>query len=133
LSGLRFPRGNTISQSQADYYGRTATYSYDLGPNLFNPIFGTGGTPFTGTVGYFAPNGYGIFDMAGNVYGWCWDWYGASYAGGSDPHGPDSGSQRIIRGGAWNSFANVERCASRVTVDPTQAADGIGFRCVRGF
>ena len=134
LIGLRFPRGNTISQSQADYYGKTATYSYDLGPNSFNPTFGNGGTPFTGTVGYFAPNGYGLFDMAGNVYEWCWDWYGAPYAGGNDPRGPDSGTQRIIRGGAWNSLATVERCASRVVTDPaTGAADGIGFRCVRGF
>ncbi len=133
LSGQRFPWGNLISENQANYFGNTGGYSYDLGPNGFNINFTTGGTPFTSPVGYFAPNGYRLFDMAGNVFEWCWDWYAAPYAGGSDPRGPDTGTYRLLRGGTWNGFASSARCAYRVVNDPTGAFDGIGFRCVRGF
>src|SRR5208337_1325175 len=57
LSGQRFPWGNTIFESQANYYG--GGFSYDLGPNGYNPAFTNGGMPYTSPVGYFAPNGYG--------------------------------------------------------------------------
>jgi formylglycine-generating enzyme required for sulfatase activity len=129
LSGLRFPWGNTISESQANYDGQTA-FPYDLGPNGLNTNFDTGGPPFTSPVGSFAPNGYGLFDMAGNVDEWCWDWFGP-YAGGSDPHGPDSGGSRILRGGDWDSTANDACTASRSSIGPSGALSYWGFRCVR--
>ncbi len=133
LSGQRFPWGNTISESQANYNGDTS-YSYDLGPNGYNANFYTfPNYPYTSPVGYFAANGYGLYDMAGNVYEWCWDWYGTPYAGGSDPCGPASGSVRVLRGGVWINVARVARCANRGVNSPDSAGDNVGFRCVRGL
>jgi formylglycine-generating enzyme required for sulfatase activity len=132
LSGQRFPWGNTISESQANYYGNTAT-NYDLGPNGYNSIGIIGGYPYTSPVGSFAANGYGLYDMAGNVFEWCGDWYG-TYAGGSDPRGPASGSNRVLRGGSGASYAYYARCAYRVSSgDPSDAYGNVGFRCVRGL
>jgi formylglycine-generating enzyme required for sulfatase activity len=135
LSGLRFPWGNTISENQANYYGDTNDLGYDLGPNGYNSIGSIGGTsPATSPVGSFVANGYGLYDMAGNVAEWCGDWYDATpYAGGSDPRGPASGSNRVLRGGVWADVASDERCAYRNGGDPNFASYNYGFRCVRGL
>jgi formylglycine-generating enzyme len=131
LSGQRFPWGNTISESQANYSGATASYSYDLGPNGYNATFAAGGYPYTSPVGYFAANGYGLYDMAGNVWEWCWDWSGA-YSSGSqtDPRGPATGSDRVDRGGGWDYYAINCRAAYRDYLDPTIRGIIIGFRSV---
>ena len=133
LIGKRFPWGDTISRSQANYYGYTV-YSYDLGPNGSNPAYTGGGYPYTSPVGSYAPNGYGLYDMAGNVFQWCWDWHRTPYAGGSDPHGPVGPlSDRVLRGGSWNGLASHARCANRDSLSPVNADSYIGFRCVRGL
>ena len=134
LSRQRFPWGSTISENAANYYGATASFSYDLGPSGYNSSFTNGVIPYTSPAGYFAANGYGLCDMAGNAYAWCWDWYGTSYVGGNDPHGPATGTSRVLRGGSWNGDAYFLRCAYRDDDSPADASnDFIGLRCVRGL
>jgi formylglycine-generating enzyme required for sulfatase activity len=101
LTGKRFPWGDTISHSQANYSSRL-NYSYDVSPTQGrHPTYSVGSLINTSPVGSFAANGYGLKDMAGNVSQWCWDWYDFSgtYVGGSDPRGPSVGSGRVVRGG----------------------------------
>ena len=133
LIGQRFPWGNSITANLANYYG-DPTYSYDLGPGGYHAAFTNGVTPYTGPTGYFAANSYGLYDMAGNVHEWCWDWYGTPYAGGVAPRGPAGPlTFRVLRGGAWNYDASYARCAYRYYFAPSFALDSFGFRCVRGL
>ena len=134
-SAWNFPWGlNTITHTQANYYSRTS-YSYDTSPTRgYHPTYATGAFPYTSPAGAFAPNAYGLYDMTGNVFEWCWDRYSNNYtgAGANDPTGPSAGSNRVLRGGSWGSNANGARVSYRLGSFPADWYVISGFRLARG-
>jgi len=116
LEGMRYPWGNTLTHNDANYDG-------------------TGGTDiwtYSAPVGSFAPNGYGLYDVAGNVLEWCADWYDTDYYSISprnNPKGPGTGCLRVLRGGSWNFDPPHLRVAFRYNRSSSLAFSTIGFRC----
>ena len=125
LSGLKYPWGNGIDATNANY-------------NLH--------VNDTTVVGKYAANGYGLFDMSGNVWEWCLDEWNAGFYAVSPSQNPVSGANsiqwildnytgvntnRVLRGGAWDNSANVARVAIRGSGTPTATGNSLGFRCAR--
>jgi formylglycine-generating enzyme len=78
-------------------------------------------------------NGIGLNDMSGNVWEWCQDWYGAYSGTLTNPTGPETGTNRVIRGGSWYDAVKDIRSANRSNIAPAQKNDNIGFRAARSL
>ena len=119
LEGKLYPWGDVLSHEQANYLGAGGRDLWDL---------------TTSPVGSFPPNGYGIYDMAGNVIEWCLDWYEPTYYQYCPQENPVNLTQtryRTLRGGAWCFDDDGLRCGSRNLADALfRGGDREGFRCV---
>ncbi|MFD5651196.1 formylglycine-generating enzyme family protein [Streptomyces sp. NPDC127039] len=93
------------------------------------------GHPTTAPVKSYRPNGHGLWNTAGNVWEWCSDWFSPTYytdAPAADPHGPDAGTARVLRGGSYlchDSYCNRYRVAARSSNTPDSSSGNLGFRC----
>lgn len=111
VEGLLYPTGDDIEKTQANFFSSD-----------------------TIAVMSYAPNGFGLYDMPGNVYEWCHDWYGYNYYEVSiqepdNPTGPLQGVYRVLRGGCWKSLKEDLRCSRRHRNNPGTVNGTYGFRC----
>jgi formylglycine-generating enzyme required for sulfatase activity len=132
LEGHHFPWPSAGPQHATLITGIQANYwnSGDLFDNATTPVGYYDG--HQAVAGQDMANGYGLHDMAGNVAEMCWDrWATYDPLALTDPHGPDTGTSRVLRGGSWYDSPVGLRCAHRRSFAPSSAAANRGFRCVR--
>jgi sulfatase modifying factor 1 len=115
--GLKYPWSNTLSHENANYRGTGWQDAWE----------------YTAPAGSFRKNGYGLRDMAGNVWEWLADWYSPNYyslSPRSDPAGAPSGQERVLAGGSFFNPYRVLRVSDRFKLVPHSYSYDIGFRCV---
>ncbi len=113
--------------------GKSEKYAGGSNPDALGWHNGNSGSK-THPVGQKQPNGLGLYDMTGNVWEWCEDWYGENYYSQSssyNPKGPSGGSYRVLRGGSWKSRTNVTCVSNRLWFEPDLWVNSRGFRIVR--
>ncbi|HEX9973236.1 MAG TPA: SUMF1/EgtB/PvdO family nonheme iron enzyme [bacterium] len=127
LARKTYPWGNDSPGNRCNY----RDYDGDLVSSMPNFLNGRGTVP----VGKFSTNGLGLYDMAGNVFEWCNDWYSNNYyenqTSGQNPYGPTSGINRVVRAGSWNQIAFHIRCATWNSLAPSTKNYETGFRIAR--
>ena len=139
-NGYRLPTG-----AEWEYAAKAGTSTDFYNGSLTNPNeipidtnldkigwYGGNSGNTTHEIGQKQPNAFGLYDMIGNVWEWCWDWY-SSYTGAivTDPTGLATGSRRVLRGGSWYYVALHCRSASRSYSNPENRGFSTGFRVVR--
>ncbi len=120
-----FHTGNCITTDQANYNGKKPMPNCLMGEYRKRTV----------KVGSLSSNSWGLYDMHGNVWEWCRDWYGKKYPKGHvvDPKGPSLGAISILRGGSWFSGARLIRSAYRRWDICDYRSDATGFRVAREF
>ena len=132
-ASLRLP-----TEAEWEYAARARTqtaYSFSDDPDQLGQYawYGQNSNSETHSVGQKKPNDFGLYDMHGNVWEWCQDWYADSYSSGAqkkNPQGPSSGQFKLLRGGAWNDYPNYCRSAFRSRNGPVRRSSSIGVRVV---
>jgi formylglycine-generating enzyme required for sulfatase activity len=124
--------GDTTNYSYNNYYvynySSEFAYTSRYIPNPMDPPLGSA------PVGKLLPNQWGIYDMHGNIYEWCQDWYSEGYyvkSPADDPKGPENGTARVLRGGAFCYYGSSAISADRFKLEPDESTFYIGFRLVR--
>ena len=121
-SSTRYSWGNEIRHEWANYYSYD-TYPYDTSPTRgYHPAYTNPPLPYTSPSGSFAPNAYGLVDLTGNVFEWCFNWHPSAV-----------GTSREARGGGWTADAPSCRIGERCAFPPGTYANALGFRTVLPF